>query len=466
MPRGGRSRSSIQGNLAAEKPSGGSAERGERDGMTVVVVGAGLAGLTCARRLADAGRSVHILESSDGIGGRVRSDHLDGFTLDRGFQVLFDAYPAVQRNIDLEALDLRFFDPGALICRAGRRSALTDPIRDRNVADLVSAAITPEVGLPDKLSILKLLATLVWTNRDPHAYSDLSTEQFLQQTGFSSQMIDRFFRPFFGGVFLERQLQTTAAAFVFYFQMLSRGHTALPASGMEAIPRQLAAPLLERNAIRFNAPVAALTRDGDRATGLRLESGEEVPADIVVLAVPAPAARHIAGVNTPAGVRQTTEIYFAGTRPVYSGKKIMLNANANAVVNNAQQLSAVVPEYAPAGQHLLAVSILGQPDGNDQALADAAIHDLRRMWAGDDSAQRALDTYRMLRMYHISYAQFDQPPGIYHRLPGHRPPPTADLPHQGLFFAAEWTDASSINGAMASGERCAALILNQEEATE
>jgi phytoene dehydrogenase-like protein len=419
----------------------------------VVIVGAGLAGLTCARHLHKQRVRVTLLEASDDVGGRVRSDKVDGYTLDRGFQVLFDQYPAVRRNLDLKALRLQPFDPGAIICRDGYRTVLTDPLRDRNWRDLREAFRTGTIPLDDKLRVLRLALQSRDTEHDQDAEpDDRSTIAFLREYGFSDDTIDSFFKPFYGGIFLERALTTTAAAFRFYFRMLATGQTTLPADGIGAITKQLAAPLQQAGVIWTNARVESLIKEGDRVVGVRLADGEELRSDAVVLATDAPTAAKLADLAVPDGVQQTTAIYFAGTQPLYKGRKIVLNANADAFVNNAQLLSNVAPSYAPPDRHLLSAAVLGDPQMDDDALADAVRNDLRRMFAGNARALAALETYDLLRVYRIRYAQFTQLPGIYSRLPGN----TTHTP--GLYVAAEWTEASSINGAMTSGERCAATV--------
>ncbi|GAB4194691.1 MAG: NAD(P)/FAD-dependent oxidoreductase [Roseiflexaceae bacterium] len=420
--------------------------------MHVLIVGAGLAGLTCARLLREQGVTVTLLEASDGVGGRVRTDQADGYTFDRGFQVLFDAYPAVRRRLDLAALDLRPFDPGALICLGGRRFILTDPLRD--VADALAAALTPVVSPLDKLRTLRLALRLRAQTIDQLLDGpDEPTVDYLRRQGFSERIIDVFFRPFYGGIFLDRSLQTSAKCFRFDFKMLSDGQTVLPARGIGQISEQLAGPLYRDGLVRLGARVERLLREGERVVGVVKTDGEQLRGDAVVLATPAPEAARLSGAPMPEGVLQTVTLYFAGDRRVYQGKKLLLNAAPDAFVNNAQQLTNIVPGYAPAGSHLLSATVLGIPPLDDVELYRRALRDLHCMLAGDAQAQSALASYQPLRLYRIPYAQFAQPPGIHPGLPDNR----SGL--DGLYFAAEFTEASSLNAAMVSGEKCAEALL-------
>lgn len=432
-------------------------ERRTAGSSRTIIVGAGLAGLVCARHLLRQRGNVLVLEASDDVGGRVRSDHVDGFILDRGFQVLFDAYPAARRNLDLHALDLRPFDPGAIICYDAARTVLTDPRRDRTWRDVFEAARTGAIPPDDKLRLARLAVKL--RQADPDADQDaepdaLSTVAYLRQAGFSDDTIDRFFRPFYGGIFLNRALSTSEAAFRFYQRMLNAGRATLPARGMGAIGQQLAMPLRDGGMLRTDAPVESLLRENQRVRGVRLVNGETLDADAVVLATDAATAQSLAqsDLDVPTEWLAVNAVYFAGAQAPYTGPKIALNAAPDALVNNAQVVSNVAPSYAPAGQHLLSATILGAPAMDDAQLAAAALDDLRRMFAGNDRALAALNTFEPLRVYRIPQAQFAQPPGIYSRLPGN----TTHV--HGLFVAGEWTEASSINGAMTSGERCAAAV--------
>jgi protoporphyrinogen oxidase len=284
--------------------------------------------------------------------------------------------------------------------------------------------------------------------------SDETTEAFLRRRGFSERFLDNFIRPFFGGVFLDSSLQTSAKAFQFDWKMLSEGETVIPARGMGQISNQLAEEMTAADCIRLNSRVAELVRSTvGKVTGVHLENGESLEGDAVVVATAAPEAARLTGQSMPEGQVGTLCLYFAGKKPVFSGRKIALHANRDTFVNNVALLTNVAPTLAPNGQHLLSASVLGVPDGDDATLYSRALTDIKRMFAGDKAALAALGTYRPLALYRIPYGQFAQPPGVYPTLPPNR----TSTP--GLYLAGEFTAASSLNAAMRSGEKCATAIL-------
>lgn len=204
------------------------------------VVGGGLAGLVAATRLAEAGADVTLYERRPEVGGRVRTETVNGFTLDRGFQVFFTSYPAVVAELDIDALDIRQFAPGATICRPGSRSVLSDPLRDPRAA--IASLLNDEVSLSDKLRTLALRHDLA--KRDEGAFftgRDASIREYLHDWGFADDYVTNFVEPFYGGITLDRTLSTSKHVFEYTFRAMSRGTIAVPAAGMRAIPEALAA---------------------------------------------------------------------------------------------------------------------------------------------------------------------------------------------------------------------------------
>ena len=412
--------------------------------MRAIIVGAGLAGLTCAKVLSERGAHVTVFEASDGVGGRVRTDAVDRFLLDRGFQVYFTSYPVARRHLDHAKLDFRSFDPGAIVHREGKRTVLSDPVRDPKA--LVPSLLSGAATFPDKLRTAALAARALSgtaaTASGEDGDADTSTLEYLRASGLSERYIDSFYRPFYGGVFLSRSLYTSSRVFRFTFRMLATGKTVVPAKGMAEIPTQLASHL-PTDSILLDSPVEALLREGDRVAGVKVK-GREYEADAVVVATDAPAAGKLTGEAVPEGSVGEVCLYYE-TSGIGSGKKVVLNAEEDAFVNNAVEISAVSERYAPDGRHLLYAVTLGGFSLPDDELHRRAIGDLSRLYPEGD--------FRPLELRRIPYGQFAQPAGIHDSLPPNR---TAT---PGLFLAGEYTEDSSINGSMFSGERAAGEVL-------
>jgi protoporphyrinogen oxidase len=272
--------------------------------------------------------------------------------------------------------------------------------------------------------------------------ADTSTLEYLKMAGLSGRYIDSFFRPFYGGIMLNRELTTSARVLRFTLRMLAAGRTVVPALGMGEIPRQLASHLLESE-VKLNSPVEALLREGERVVGVRAV-GEEHEADAVVVATDAPAAGSLTGEAVPEESVGEVCIYYETDR-LGSGKKILLNAEDRAFVNNAVEMSNISERYAPQDRHLLYAVALTGMDLPDEDLYRRGIEDLSRWYPGAD--------FRPLALRRIPYGQFAQPPGIHSRLPENR------TKTPGLVRAGEYTEDSSINGSMLSGEKAARAVI-------
>ncbi|GCF07632.1 NAD(P)/FAD-dependent oxidoreductase [Dictyobacter arantiisoli] len=419
----------------------------------IIIVGAGLAGLTCAKMLSEAGQKVLVLEAADQVGGRVRTDyHEDGYRLDRGFQVLFTAYEAAARHLNFTALKQRQFNPGALLVKDGKRYEITDPLREPS--HTISSAFNPLLPVIDKLRILKLIAQIgrkstedIFSGKAQKNGQDETTETYLRQQGFSDKIIDNFFRPFYGGIFLDRSLQTSARMFQFTFKMLASGDIILPAEGIQGIPEQLAARL-PRGSVRCNARVGEILIEEGQIQGVRLINGEQIAADTVVLATSSPVVKKFVHKQLPDTPIGTVCVYFGGDKRLYSQRKILLNTAPDAYVNNAVLVSNIAPTYAPPRKHLLSATVLGNPDESDVQVAERARAEIATWFPHDD-----LKPWQLLAVYRLPFAQFAQQPGIFDALPSHQ------TEVEGLYLTGEYTRSSSIQGAMQSGEEAATLIL-------
>ena len=247
----------------------------------VIIVGSGLAGLTCARLLNEAGIPFIIVEGDGRIGGRVKTDRVDGFLLDHGFQVLQTAYPEARRILDYDRLELKPFAPGAIIRAENNFHFIADPRRRPRY--LWSSATAPIGTLADRLRMIKLASKVRRTPAaDLFQTPEMSTLEFLRAEGFSEKIIDTFFIPFFSGISLDPTIEVSSRVFQYIFRIFSEGNVALPAAGMGAIAVQLAENLPDHS-IRTAARVQSI-----HSGGVELTSGEMINGGIVVLATEGP----------------------------------------------------------------------------------------------------------------------------------------------------------------------------------
>lgn len=403
-----------------------------------VIIGAGMAGLTCARYLHQAGATPLILEASDAVGGRVRTDRFDGFRLDRGFQILLTAYPEARRLLNYDALNLQAFRSGAMIRQHGSFTEMNNPMQEP--LTIFKALMAPVGTLGDKLRLVELMREVNTVTRAQDFFLDegTSTLEYLQHYGWSDDMIATFFKPFFGGVFLENDLMTSSNFFRFVFKQFYNGDAVLPARGMQAIPEQLAAGL-PAGTLQLNSPVAAL-----EGKTIHLENGEIIRADNVVLATDATTADRLLGNKVPREYNVTTCTYFAADRSPLAKKMLILNPNRLSVVHHLCIPSDIAPDYAPGGQSLISVSTQGLDLADDVKLAADIRLELGE-WFGEE-----VQAWRHLRTYHLPHALPRYEAGSS---------PTTLQVADNLYRCGDYTAYPSLNAAMQTGRQVAEIIL-------
>jgi phytoene dehydrogenase-like protein len=416
--------------------------------MHVVVAGGGLAGLVAARRLAEAGAEVELFEESDEVGGRVRSREVDGFTLDRGFQVLFTAYPAARRELDFDELDLRTFAPGATIAEPNHRSTLADPLGDPSAA--LPTLLNRDVRTSDKLRLFRLQRELKAQEFERLLDGEGKTvREYLADRGFSTAFLERFAEPFYGGITLDRELGTDSGVFEYTFKALSEGKTVVPAEGMGAIPAQL----------RERAEAAGVTiktgravTNVERGEKLKVDAGNEmVFPDAVVVATDPKSAAELTDVETPTDAKRCVTVHCSipDHQTLDTGSRILLNAAADRP-NTIAPMSAAAPEYAPDGRELLSATFLGRQEASDEELAEE-VREALEAWYPENH----FGEFDLVGVDRIEFAQFAQPPGFREALPA------VDAPDGSVYLAGDYTRWSSIQGAMESGKRAAGAALRE-----
>ncbi len=407
----------------------------------VLIIGGGLAGLTCAVTLHQQGVNNRILEATDSIGGCIRTDRIEGFLFDRGFQVLSTAYPQTQHLLQFQKLGLRTFTPGALVWYGGRFRRVADPFR-QPLSSLASL-FQPIGSIKDKLLIAKLRRNLLtYQSNGFDMASPQTTLQYLRDFQFSDEMIDRFFRPFLNGIFHDSNLETSANKFLFVMKMFAEGDAALPRDGMGSIPAQLASQL-PPNSIQLGAQVISVQNNS-----VTLDSGEQLVGRAVVVATDGFHLRNLLPQisDPPPQWKSVTCLYYSSPRPPISGPWLVLNGERTGIVNHLSVLSEVAPTYSPNGKSLISVSIPGTI--GEEAIIDSQVRNHMTAWFGSE-----VRGWKLLRSYSLPFAQPLQIPGFYRATPG--VPKTL----RDVYIAGAHQEFATIEGAIASGRKIAHTIL-------
>ncbi|MGN6446126.1 FAD-dependent oxidoreductase [Amnibacterium sp.] len=386
----------------------------------VLVVGAGLAGLAAALRLAAAGRSVRVLEASDAPGGRMRSDLVDGFTIDRGFQVLNTAYPELGR-IGMPDVDLRPFVKGALVRHDGG----------------LHPALDPRAPLGSALQRARLAAYLAAVTAVPadrlRRARDVELREALRRHGVEGAPVDGFLRPFLQGVLLEPDLTTSSRFGAFVLRTFARGTVVVPGAGMGALPVALAGRL-PSGTIEYGARVVA-ARPGE----VDVEGGGTRRAEAVVVAADPTTAAALLELRPPA-MHAVTTVWHAVAAPPVRTPVLALDSDGGPIANSVVITNAA-PGYSPDRRALVASSVLGADPLPDPVLRSG----LARLWGVGTAMWEEVAVTRI--------------PAALPALPGGSPLRRPVRLTEGLYVAGDHRDTPSIQGALVSGRRAADAYL-------
>lgn len=410
----------------------------------VVIVGGGVSGLACAKALQENRLTTTVLEAADKVGGRIRTDHVNGFQLDHGFQVLQTGYPDISRYLDLEGLQLHTFPAGVAVRHQERFHIVADP--RYHPGNLISTITSPIGTFGDRLKLLKL-ARCICRNPIEEIFKqpEEQSKDFLRDWGFSEKFIQSFFVPFFAGACLDRNIKASSRVLKYIFRLFAMGDAALPARGMGAIPEQLATGLSSET-IRLNARVAEIN-DGS----VTLADGQTIRGQQIVVATGIDALGELLHIDAYRRSVGESCLYFSATdwRPPFQHPFLALNGEDSGPINNIAFPSLAAPEYAPEGKILIGVVVLDDEYRNRDDLEDLVRHQCQD-WFGD-----AVKQWEHLRTYRIDHALPDQSP------PTDNPYVLPEPFKEKIRICGEYKSLPGLQWAMMSGYRTGLSIVKK-----
>lgn len=413
----------------------------------VVVIGAGVAGLAAARRLSVAGREVCVIDASDDFGGRIRTDQVDGLLLDRGFQLYNPSYSEGISVLDLKALDVKSFSPGVIVSIDGRNYKMADPKREPTWA--IDSLLAPVGKISSKLKFAKYAVSLALTKSGSRTY-DQRTDAFLQAK-FGRDLTDKVLRPFLAGVFLEPDLATSKRFLDIALKSFIAGSPGVPRTGMQAIPRQLAAQL-PNGSIHLNVTAQAVA-----STMVRTDQGDIRCRSVVIATNARSAALLIPSLKVPSSNAVTTWYHIAdcagsdltegNSTLIIDGKKFSgpLDDPSRPLINTVVMTNSA-PSYASEGRTLISSSALGvHPSAQSEQLVRSHLAAL----------------YKVPTSNWTHVATYPIPDALPMMAPPHDVEQSVRL-SDGVYISGDYRQVSSINGALASGRRAAEALLTDD----
>ncbi|MGB0934381.1 MAG: FAD-dependent oxidoreductase [Lishizhenia sp.] len=402
------------------------------------IVGAGLTGLIAAKVLSSNNFNVTVFEKSETPGGRMVTEVVDGWNLDVGFQVLLSAYPVLNRCVDWTNLEVHKLDSAATVFMNNKRMVVGDPFRTKGV--FLQTLFSSVGSIRDKYLVFKLKRYVdKLDTRSIFTLSNASTLSFLQDFGFSHKIISRFFKPFFGGIFLEKELLTSNRMFLFIFKMFADGDALLPIEGIGALGKQLADDMPDVN---FNYNSSVQHMDLSKAS-LSLENGAVSNFDYIINTIP-----NHGELESVSKWNGCYNLYFEHNSPaILKEVRIGLNANEGRLINNLFYPSSIQCPTDKEGKNLLSITVLDAKGLSQNEL----INRVERELIEDFNLKEC--HLKLLKVYHLPYS-----------LPNIKAPKYASSfeSHEGnVFHVGDFSANGSQNAACAIGEAVAKEILNR-----
>lgn len=407
-----------------------------KEDYKIHIIGAGISGLIAATVLEKNGFSPIIIEATERVGGRVKTDKVSDYQLDHGFQVLLTAYPTAKKYLNYETLELQKFLPGASIFKNGKQEIIGDPIRD---ISLLFSTLFANIGtFTDKLKILKLNSKLKKKNiAQIFSEKEQSTVSYLEDLGFSSRIIDDFFTPFFSGIFLENKLETSSRMFEFVYKMFGEGDASIPKGGMEEIPKQLLGNL-ETTTFKYATKVSSI-QDGE----ILLDSGEKLKSDYTIVATePSKLIKNLKNKSTE--WQSCDTLYFETEKRVIKKPIIGLISGNDAIINNLFYHTSLETKLNP-NKELLSVTIVNNQNLPDEKLVERVQRELNQ-YCGITSS-------KFIKHYNIPMSLPKLNDLQYDTLPADTRVTSS------IFLAGDLQLNGSLNAAMKSGERAAQGVI-------
>lgn len=407
-----------------------------KDEVNLYIVGAGVSGLIAAQILESKGYSPTIIEATDRVGGRIKTDLVEGYQLDHGFQVMLEAYPKSQEYLDYESLELQPLLPGAILLKDGSTQTLGDPLRTLSLA--IPTVLASAGSIRDKIKILKLNNALSDKSLEAIFNSDeLTTLKYLKNYGFSDRIINSFFKPFFSGIFLEGELQTSSRMFEFIYKMFGEGLAVIPKAGIGAIADQLKGKL-KKTKFLFNTRVQQITSEK-----IILEDNTELISDSTLIATEA--STLVSNLkNQGVDWKSVDNLYFEVDSLRIDKPIIGLFHKKSSLINNIFYPSILETESS-GKKHILSVSIVREHNFSESELIEAIKLELKE--------QANILNCRFLKRYHIAKA-LPKLENVRYSIP-----PTETQLMTGIFLAGDQQLNGSLNAAILSGEQAALGLL-------